>query len=59
MGVTAHFIIDYVLQSAMLGCRHFYGSHTGEAICTSYQEILGDFEIADKVKIIVTDSAGI
>lgn len=59
MGVTGHFIIDYVLQSVMFGCRRFYGSHRGEAIRTSYQEILGDFEIADKVTIIVTDSASI
>lgn len=43
----------------MFGCRRFYGSHRGEAIRTSYQEILGDFEIADKVTIIVNDSASI
>lgn len=56
MGITGHFIVGFTLQS-MLACRRFYGSHTGVAIRQSYDEIVSEFEIANKVVAVVTDSA--
>lgn len=52
LGVTGHFIVDYSLRSVMLACRRFYGSHTGEAIRDSYQDIASEFGIADKTRYV-------
>ena len=57
IGVTGHFIVGFTLQSVMLTCRRFYGAHTGVAIHQSYDEIVSEFAIVDKVIAIVTDSA--
>lgn len=46
VGVTGHFMLDYTLESVMLCCIRFFGSHTGEAIQSSYQDIVSDFEIS-------------
>ncbi len=57
MGITGHFIIDYTLESVMLGCTGFFGSHTGEAVHASYDETVTEFEIANQVKCVITDGA--
>ena len=57
IGITAHWMQDYTLQSAMLACQRFTGSHTGEKIITSFNEITAEYSISGKLLTIVSDSA--
>ena len=36
IGITAHYILDYKLQSVMLACKRCKGSHTAENILVTY-----------------------
>ena len=40
MGGKGHLIENYKLQSVMLACRHFTGSHNAEIIFANYQDIM-------------------
>ena len=57
MGVTAHYIVEFELSTALLTCSRFRGSHTGEAIYECYEEIIDEFQITSKILSTVTDSA--
>ena len=57
LGITGHFILDYTLQSIMISCSRFKGSHTGDRIFAVYQETLAHFGIAEKISHIITDNA--
>ncbi len=41
----------------MLACNRVKGRHTGENIVAWYNEIISEYDIADKVKHIITDNA--
>ena len=56
-GMTAHYITDWCLQSVMLACSRFRGSHTGDAISEEYEKIMASFQISNKVSFIISDSA--
>ena len=57
LGVTAHFINNFNLESVMLACCRFRGSHTGENILCQYEAITTSFNIHDKVRSVITDNA--
>ena len=57
MGVTGHYIHDWVMQSVMIACKRFKGRHTADNIRQEYEEIVSTYEISDKVITIVTDNA--
>ena len=59
LGITAHFINEaqWSLESVMLACSRFKGSHTAEAINEKFQKEIISFEILSKVSFVVTDSA--
>ena len=57
LGVTAHFINNFHLESVMLACCHFHGSHTKENILCQYEAITTSFNIHDKVRSVITDNA--
>lgn len=57
LGVTCHFIADYKLQSLMLACCRFVGSHTEEAIGSHFDETVESFGLTGKVYHVVTDNA--
>ena len=56
-GMTVHYITDWCLQSVMLACSRFRGSHTGDAISEEYEKIMASFQISNKVSFIISDSA--
>ncbi|KAK2192686.1 hypothetical protein NP493_25g04019 [Ridgeia piscesae] len=56
IGITAHFISDWELRSAVLACRRITGRHTADNISAQY-EIVNEFNIADKVTHVVSDNA--
>ena len=56
-GVTVHYVTDWCLQSAMLACTRFRGSHTGDAIAEEYERIIMSFQLNQKILLTVTDSA--
>ena len=57
IGITCHFIDNFQLQSTMLACRRFKGSHTAEIIHATFTEITTSFNLETKILTIVTDSA--
>lgn len=49
-GMTGQYITDeWKLQSVMLSCDQLTGSHTGEKILCTFEEITTDFHISTKV----------
>ena len=56
-GVTVHYVTDWCLQSAMLACTRFRGSHTGDTIAEEYERIITSFQLNQKILLTVTDSA--
>ena len=57
LGVTGHFVKDFRLQSFMLSCRRFRGSHTGENIMHLCEEIVTLFDITGNEDRVITDNA--
>ena len=57
IGITGHFTEDFQLQSVMLACRRFDGSHTAENVLSNYQDIIDQFTLDGKVGYIITDNA--
>ncbi|KAG7166413.1 hypothetical protein Hamer_G005510, partial [Homarus americanus] len=57
IGVTGHFILDHTLNSVMLACRRFKGSHTSDNIYDKYQETVAFYDVRSKVTTIITDNA--
>ena len=56
-GMTAHFLVSWCLQSVMLSCSRFRGSHTGDAIAEEFEKIITSFELSRKLGFTVSDSA--
>lgn len=62
LGVTAHFMemekgSTSKLQSVLLSCDRFKGSHTGARISDKFEEICDNFDIKEKLDYIITDNA--
>ena len=57
LGVTVHYLRDWTMQTAMLVCKRFRGSHTGENISKEFQQLVEDYDVSSKVSYIVTDNA--
>ena len=56
-GITAHFILNWQMESVILGCTRFKGHHVAEKIYQQYEEAVSHFQITEKVRHIVTDTA--
>ena len=48
-GVTGHFIVDWALESVMLGCIRFRGSHTADAIAEQFSTTAATYDLNDKI----------
>ena len=57
IGITAHFIHDWKLQTAMLACKRFQGRHTADNIVAQYEETVNEFKISEKVTHVTSDNA--
>lgn len=63
LGVTAHFMeveekdCPRRLQTVLLSCERFTGSHTGERISEKFEEICDNFNIKHKLDYIICDNA--
>lgn len=61
LGVTAHFMeLDRSsprLQTVLLNCERFTGSHTGQRISDAFEEICDYFHIKHKIDYIICDNA--
>ena len=40
IGITSHFVADFVLESQMVACKRFRGSHTAENIHEMFEETI-------------------
>ncbi|XP_060723328.1 uncharacterized protein LOC132844154 isoform X1 [Tachysurus vachellii] len=58
-GVTAHGLNQdgNQLESFLLDCRRFCGRHSGDNIAMAFDEIIDEYNIASKVRYIITDNA--
>ena len=57
LGITAHFITQWTLNSVMLACSRFRGNHTAENIAEHVDEVIASFDISKKLSHITTDNA--
>lgn len=58
LGMTGHYISDqWTIESVMLGCNRITGRHTSANIMLWYNELVSEFEVQNKIKHVVTDSA--
>ncbi len=55
-GITCHFNDNFQLQSTLLACTRFKGSHTAQKIHATFTEIITTFNLQTKTLTIVTDS---
>ena len=58
-GVTAHYVENRMdeLSSALLACKRFEGSHTGDRIAAELESILDLYDIKHKIDYVLTDNA--
>lgn len=57
LGITGHFILDWVLKSVMICCKRFKQKHTSENIRHEYEETVSSFDINKKITCVVSDNA--
>ena len=57
IGITSHFVVDFVLESQMVACKRFRGSHTAENIHEMFEETIAPYDLTQKIPAIVTDNA--
>ncbi len=57
VGITAHFIAEWSLESVLLSCSRFFGRHAGDNIFQKYEEVLDCFGIRQKIASVTTDNA--
>ena len=55
--MTAHFIMDWSMQSVMFACSRFHGSHMGDDIAEEYETVVTSFHLTHKLSFVITDSA--
>ena len=59
LGITAHWIDDnFELHQEVLAFERLRDHHTGENMSNIVLEVLGHYDIADKLLCITTDNAG-
>ena len=49
--------VDWALQSVILACTRFHGSHTADAIAEQLDRTTATFDLLNKISYIVTDNA--
>ena len=59
LGVTAHYVEHEMndLSSALLACKRFEGSHTGDRIAAELESVLDLYNIKHKIDYVITDNA--
>jgi hypothetical protein len=58
LAVTGHFLgSNFILNSVLLDCVLIEGSHTSEHLAEEIRKIIVEYEISNKVLVIVTDNA--
>ena len=58
LGITAHYMsASSELQSSLLSCERFTGSHTGERIAGEIDTVLNYYQLRQKIDFVVTDNA--
>jgi len=57
LGITAHYLLNWEMKSAMIACKRFKGRHTAENILHEYEECITSFDINDKIFCVISDNA--
>ena len=57
MGITRHFVCDWVLESVMIACKRFKGKHSYDNIRHEYEEAMASFDVENKVTTVINDNA--
>ena len=57
VGITAHYVEDYDLQSGLLTYKCFKGAHAAENIQDTYDKVLASYRMTGKVHTTISDNA--
>ncbi len=57
IGITGHYIENFILHTIMLACNRFKGRHTADNIQATFEETVSEYGIGQKVLTVVTDNA--
>lgn len=57
LAVTSHYIYNEILHASLLSSEEFRDRHTGENIAAYLQSVFRQWDIENKVHVIVTDNA--
>lgn len=58
LSLTAHYITEeFIMESVLLDCVLFMGSHTSVNLATKIKEITDSYELSDKILLVVSDNA--
>lgn len=58
LGVTAHFISeDFAVKSVLLGCEALPESHTSENLVSENKKVIQEWELENKITLVISDIA--
>ena len=58
LGITAHYMAAAdTLQSSLLSCVKFTGSHSGQGIAGEIETVLDYYQLKQKIDFVMTDNA--
>lgn len=57
IALTAHFILDYKLNSVMLHCENLSASYTIDTVAKLLKDIAHEYDIEDKITLVVSQNA--
>lgn len=57
LGIPAHFIHEWAMETVVLACKRFRGRHPAMNIVQEYEETVQCFDLGAKIGTIVTDNA--
>lgn len=58
LAVTGHFLTnEFAMKHVLLGCDSFPESHTAQNLAAAIQQILNEFNLENKVNMVISDNA--
>ncbi len=57
LGVTVHFVDDWILKSYVLALKHVTKKHTAENLLSELREVIEEWDLSSKVTTVSADGA--
>lgn len=52
LGISAHYINDWTMNTVVLACKRFHGRHTADNILQEYEETIAWFDLTAKISLL-------